>query len=46
MCNWANVILSEAGGKIKTFDERDLNYNTKEDILNPQFYAIGKVKLK
>ncbi len=41
-----HIILNEAGGKIKTLNETHLNYNTKEDILNPQFYAIGKVKLK
>ena len=41
-----HIIVNEAGGKIKTFEESNINYNTKEDILNPQFYAIGKTKLK
>ena len=41
-----HIIVNEAGGKIETFNKSYINYNTKENILNPQFYAIGKVKLK
>ena len=40
-----HIILNEAGGKISTFKNCEINYNTKEDILNPEFYAIGSVKL-
>jgi len=40
-----HIILDESGGKISTFKNSKLNYNTKEDILNPEFYAIGNVIL-
>ena len=40
-----HIILNEAGGKISTFQNSEINYNTKEDILNPEFYAIGNIKL-
>ena len=40
-----HIILNEAGGKIATFDGSEITYNTKEDILNPEFYAIGNIKL-
>ena len=38
-----HIILNEAGGKIRTFENSEVNYNTKEDILNPEFYAIGNI---
>ncbi len=41
-----HIIINEAGGKIFTFKDSEVYYNTKEDILNPQFYAIGNFKLK
>ncbi len=41
-----HIIVNEAGGKILTFKDSEVYYNTKEDILNPQFYAIGNFKLK
>ena len=40
-----HIILNEAGGKISTFQDSEINYNIKEDILNPEFYAIGNIKL-
>ena len=40
-----HIILNEAGGKISTFKNSEINYNMKEDILNPEFYAIGGIKL-
>ena len=38
-----HIILEEAGGKLKTIDNKDILYNTKEDILNPHFIAYGKL---
>ncbi len=38
-----HVILEEAGGKLKTIDNKDILYNTKEDILNPHFIAYGNI---
>ena len=40
-----HVIVNEAGGKIRTFQNDSIKYNTKENIINPEFYAIGKIKL-
>ena len=39
-----HIIVNEAGGKIRAFNEKDISYNTKENILNPEFYAIGNMK--
>jgi len=36
-----HIILLEAGGKLKTIDNKDLVYNKKEDILNPHFFAYA-----
>jgi len=36
-----HIILLESGGKLKSIDNKDLVYNTKEDILNPQFFAYA-----
>ena len=36
-----HIILLESGGKLKTIDNKDLVYNTKEDILNPHFFAYA-----
>ncbi len=38
-----HIILEEAGGKLKTIDNKDILYNTKEDILNPHFIAYGNL---
>ncbi len=38
-----HIILEEAGGKLKTFDNKDILYNTKENILNPHFIAYGNL---
>lgn len=40
-----HIIVNEAGGEVRKFDNTDINYNTKEDLLNPHFYAIGKFKI-
>ena len=38
-----HIILEEAGGKLLTIDNKDILYNTKEDILNPDFIAYGNL---
>ena len=40
-----HVIVNEAGGKVCAFNDKILTYNKKENILNPEFYAIGNIKL-
>ena len=40
-----HIIVKEAGGDVRTFDNTEIYYNTKEGLLNPHFYAIGKFKL-
>ena len=39
-----HIIVDEAGGRVNTFQNNEINYNLKEDLLNPQFYAIGNYK--
>ena len=34
-----HIILNEAGGKILTLDNKEIFYNEKESILNPEFIA-------
>ena len=41
-----HIIVNEAGGRVNTFENTEINYNQKEDLLNPQFYAIGNYKIK
>ena len=38
-----HIILNEAGGKISTFENSEITYNMKENILNPEFYATGNI---
>jgi len=40
-----HMIVDEAGGKIRTFQNNSIKYNTKENIINPEFYAIGNINL-
>ncbi len=40
-----HIILEEAGGKLKSFDNKDILYNTKENILNPHFIAYGNISI-
>ena len=40
-----HIIVDEAGGRVSTFENNEINYNSKENLLNPQFYAIGNYKL-
>jgi 3''(2''),5''-bisphosphate nucleotidase, bacterial len=40
-----HIIVNEAGGKIRTFQNNSIKYNTKENIINPEFYAIGNITL-
>ena len=35
------AVLEAAGGRVLTFDGAPLRYNTKESLLNPEFFAIG-----
>ena len=37
----AQAIVEEAGGVITTLDMRQLRYNTKASLLNPEFLVIG-----
>ena len=38
-----HIILEEAGGILKSFDNKDILYNTKDNIINPNFLACGNV---
>ena len=40
-----HIIVNEAGGRVNTFEDTEINYNQKEDLLNPKFYAIGNYKI-
>ena len=40
-----HMIVNEAGGKIRTFQNDCIKYNTKENIINPEFYVIGNIDL-
>ena len=40
-----HMIVNEAGGKIRTFQNDSIKYNNKENIINPEFYAIGNIDL-
>jgi len=37
----AQAIVEEAGGMIVTLDMKQLRYNTKDSLLNPEFLVIG-----
>ncbi len=37
----AQAVLMQAGGKVLDIDFQPLTYNRKENILNPEFYALG-----
>jgi 3'(2'), 5'-bisphosphate nucleotidase len=37
----AQCILEEAGGKLIDMNENPFNYNKKESLLNPHFFAVG-----
>ena len=39
-----HIILIEAGGNIKSTDNKEIFYNLKENILNPYFIASCKYK--
>ena len=38
-----HIILEEAGGKLKSIDNKEILYNEKENILNPEFFAYSNV---
>lgn len=38
----AHCIVNEAGGKITRTDMQPLLYNTKDSLLNPEFFVFGK----
>jgi 3'(2'), 5'-bisphosphate nucleotidase len=37
----AQCIVEEAGGRVTTLDMKTLRYNTKESLLNPEFFVFG-----
>ncbi len=37
----AHAVLAAAGGAVRRFDGRPLEYNTKASFLNPEFMAVG-----
>jgi len=37
----AQAVVEQAGGSVVTLDGKPMNYNQKEDILNPHFLAVG-----
>ena len=37
----AHAVLSAAGGAVRRFDGRPLDYNAKASFLNPEFMAVG-----
>lgn len=37
----AHAVLKAAGGAVRRFDGRPLEYNTKPSFLNPEFMAVG-----
>ena len=39
-----HIILNEAGGSLNTIDNKEIVYNTKENILNPYFIASFKIQ--
>lgn len=41
----AQCVLEVAGGAVLTLDGEPLRYNTKESLLNPDFIALGDVRL-
>ena len=38
-----HIILEEAGGKLKSIDNKEILYNEKENILNPNFFAYNNI---
>lgn len=38
----AQCVLEESGGQLTTTDMQQLRYNTKDSLLNPEFFAFGR----
>ena len=38
-----HIILEEAGGFLKTFENEAIKYNSKESLINPEFLASCKI---
>ena len=38
-----HIILEEAGGKLKSIDNKEILYNENENILNPDFFAYSNI---
>ena len=38
-----HIILEEAGGKLKSIHNKEILYNEKENILNPDFFAYSNI---
>ncbi len=34
-------VLEQAGGTVLDFDGRPLRYNTRDSLINPDFFAVG-----
>lgn len=41
----AQAVLEAAGGKVMQMDYTTLRYNTRDDILNPHFLAVGDARI-
>ena len=39
----AHIILNESGGKILTLNNKEIKYNQKESLLNPEFIASNNI---
>ena len=40
-----HIILIEAGGKLRSTDQKEILYNFKESVINPHFIASCKLNL-
>ena len=38
-----HIILEEAGGFLKTFENEAIKYNCKESLINPEFLLLVKL---
>jgi len=38
-----HIILNEAGGKVLTLNNKEINYNEKESLINPEFIASNNI---
>ena len=45
MSGTPQAVLEAAGGKVMKTDFSTLGYNSKDDILNPHFLAVGDARI-